>query len=69
MQETTMTTEASAVKATPTFSQRRDGILSNPFRRSPIKEIIKKLDKRNVLDAIDDLECALRLFKQKLEEN
>jgi hypothetical protein len=68
MSNTITSTEASAVKVTRTYTQRRDAILSNPCTHNVLKDIVRKLDDSDIMDALHNLECATKLFQQRLEE-
>jgi len=68
MDNTNKQTEASAVKVTRTYAQKRDAILNNPMARNSLKDIIRRLDDCDVCDAIINLEIALSLFNRRFEE-
>ena len=68
MDNTNKQTDASAVKVSRTYAQRRDAILSNPCTHNVLKDIVRKLDDSDIMDALHNLECATKLFQQRLEE-
>jgi hypothetical protein len=68
MNNTNTQTEASAVKDARTYAQRKESILSNPCTHNILKDIVRKLDDSDIMDALHNLECATKLFEQKLEE-
>jgi len=68
MSNTLNSTEASAVKDTRTYAQRKEAILSNPCTHNILKDIVRKLDDSDIMDALHNLECATKLFEQRLEE-
>lgn len=68
MNNTNTQTEASAVKDARTYAQRKTAILSNPCTHYVLKDIIRKLDDSDIMDALHNLECATKLFEQRLEE-
>jgi len=68
MDNTNKQTEASAVKVSRTYAQRRDAILSNPCTHNVLKDIVRKLNDSDIMDALHNLECATKLFQQRLEE-
>lgn len=51
-----------------TYAQRKTAILSNPSIHYVLKDIIKKLDESDIMDALHNLECATKLFELRLEE-
>ena len=68
MSNTLTSTDASAVKVTRTYAQRKEAILSNPCTHNILKDIVRKLDDSDIMDALHNLECATKLFEQRLEE-
>jgi hypothetical protein len=68
MNNTTTHTDASAVKVTRNYAQRKEAILSNPCTHNILKDIVRKLDDSDIMDALHNLECATKLFEQRLEE-
>ena len=67
MSNTNTQTDASAVKDVRTYGQQRDAILNSDCAHNVLKDIIRKLDDCDAVDAVNNLECALRLFEVKLE--
>jgi len=68
MSNTSTQTKASVVKVTRTYAQRKEAILSNPCIQNVLKDIVRKLDDSDIMDALHNLECATKLFEQRLEE-
>ena len=68
MDNTNKQTEVSAVKVARTYAERKNAILSNPCTHNVLKDIIRKLDDSDIMDALHNLECATKLFEQRLEE-
>ena len=68
MNNTNKQTEASAVKVARTYADRKNAILSNPCTHNVLKDIVRKLDGSDIMDALHNLECATKLFEQRLEE-
>jgi len=68
MSNTNTQTEGSAVKVARTYAERKNAILSNPCTHNVLKDIIRKLDDSDIMDALHNLECATKLFEQRLEE-
>ena len=67
MNSTQTNTDASAVKDARTYGQQRDAILNSDCAHNVLKDIIRKLDDCDAVDAVNNLECALKLFEVKLE--
>jgi len=68
MNNTNQQTETSAVKVARTYAERKNAILSNPCTHNVLKDIVRKLDDSDIMDALHNLECATKLFEQRLEE-
>lgn len=68
MNNTNTQTEASAVKDVRTYGQQRDAILNSDCAHNVLKDIIRKLDDCDPVDAVNNLECALNLFEIRVEQ-
>lgn len=68
MDNTNKQTDASAVKDASIYAQRKNAILSNPCTHHVLKDMIRKLDDSDIMDALHNLECATNLFELRLEE-
>jgi len=51
-----------------TYAERKNAILSNPCTHNVLKDMVRKLDNSDIMDALHNLECATKLFQQRLEE-
>jgi hypothetical protein len=68
MNNTNKQTEASAVKVARTYAERKNAILLNLGSHYVLNDMIQKLDDLDIMDALRVLECATKLFQQRLEE-
>jgi len=66
MSNTNTQTDASAVKDASNYWRQRDAILNSDCTHNVLKDIIRKLDDCDPVDAVNNLEFALSLFEVKL---
>jgi hypothetical protein len=66
MSNTNTQTEASAVQDARSYWRQRDAVLNSDSTHNVLKDIIRKLDDCDPVDAVNNLEFALSLFEVKL---
>lgn len=66
MSNTNTQTETSAVKDASNYWRQRDAVLNSDSTHNVLKDIIRKLDDCDPVDAVNNLEFALSLFEVKL---
>jgi hypothetical protein len=66
MSNTHTNTEANAVKDVRSYWRQRDAVLNSDSTHNVLKDIIRKLDDCDPVDAVNNLEFALSLFEVKL---